>query len=152
MAKYIDYYAELGVSENATLEDIKKAYRIKAQKTHPDRGGNAEDFKKVNEAYEILKDSEKREKYDAKRNAYLEKLRQKEKEPKAQDLKETIQPEKPTQNKDINKSNDTFNNIVETYKEVRQKEKEQTIRETYGMADHCDPSDTNCPDTLHLDC
>ncbi len=64
-----DYYKILGVSKNSTLEDIKKAYRKLAIKYHPDRNKgdkNAENkFKEINEAYEVLKDTDKRKKYDS---------------------------------------------------------------------------------------
>lgn len=48
------YHDILGIKANATEEEIKKAYRKKAIETHPDKGGNEEEFKKVTEAYEIL--------------------------------------------------------------------------------------------------
>jgi molecular chaperone DnaJ len=51
MSKYHDI---LGLKPGATEEEVKKAYRKKAIETHPDKGGNEEDFKKVTEAYEIL--------------------------------------------------------------------------------------------------
>ncbi|MCD6279817.1 molecular chaperone DnaJ [Candidatus Micrarchaeota archaeon] len=60
-----DYYDVLGVSRNATEKDIKKAYRRLAMKYHPDRkGGDAEKFKEISEAYAVLSDSEKRRIYD----------------------------------------------------------------------------------------
>ena len=65
---FIDYYKILGVSRNATDQEIKQAYRKLAMKYHPDRNpGNkeAEDkFKEINEAYGVLSDSEKRAAYD----------------------------------------------------------------------------------------
>lgn len=62
MAK--DYYKVLGVPRNATHDDIKRAYRSLAHKFHPDKGGDAERFKEVNEAYQILSDDQKRSQYD----------------------------------------------------------------------------------------
>ncbi len=61
----MDYYSILGVPKNATPEQIKKAYRQKAKQHHPDKpDGNAEEFKRINEAYEILSNSDKRSAYD----------------------------------------------------------------------------------------
>ena len=65
--KYKDYYAIMGVARDASAEDIKKAYRKLARKYHPDvsKEANAEErFKEVQEAYEALKDPEKRAAYD----------------------------------------------------------------------------------------
>jgi len=65
--KYQDYYQILGVPRDADKSDIKKAYRKQARKYHPDVNSEAsaeEEFKQVNEAYEVLKDSEKRQAYD----------------------------------------------------------------------------------------
>lgn len=59
-----DYYKILGVSHNASPEEIKKAYYKLAHKYHPDKGGNEERFKEINEAYQILSDKEKRAQYD----------------------------------------------------------------------------------------
>lgn len=64
-----DYYDILGVSKDASKEEIKKAYRKKAKKYHPDRNPDdaekaREKFKKISEAYEVLADDEKKEKYD----------------------------------------------------------------------------------------
>ncbi len=64
MAPGKDYYDILGVSRNATAEEIKKAFRKQARKHHPDAGGSEERFKEINEAYEVLSDPEKRKQYD----------------------------------------------------------------------------------------
>jgi len=64
-----DYYKVLGVSQNAKLDEIKKAYRRLANTYHPDKNpGNKEaeeKFKEINEAYEVLSDKDKRRQYDA---------------------------------------------------------------------------------------
>jgi len=65
--KYKDYYATLGLKRDATPEDIKRVYRKLARKYHPDvskEKGAEEKFKEVGEAYEVLKDPEKRAAYD----------------------------------------------------------------------------------------
>uniref|UniRef100_A0A0A9Y6H9 J domain-containing protein n=1 Tax=Lygus hesperus TaxID=30085 RepID=A0A0A9Y6H9_LYGHE len=49
-----DYYKILGISKTADIKDIKKAYRKRALETHPDQGGNKEEFAEVAEAYEVL--------------------------------------------------------------------------------------------------
>jgi len=65
---YKDYYKTLGVERNASEEDIRKAYRKLAMQYHPDRNPNdkqaEERFKEINEAYQVLSDSEKRGHYD----------------------------------------------------------------------------------------
>lgn len=65
--EFKDYYQSLGVARTANLDDIKKAYRRLARKYHPDVSKEADAetrFKAVNEAYEVLKDPEKRAAYD----------------------------------------------------------------------------------------
>ncbi len=68
MASFKDYYKILGVPKNSSEDDIKKAYRKLAKEHHPDRNkGNKQaesKFKEINEAYEVLGDTEKRKIYD----------------------------------------------------------------------------------------
>ncbi len=74
--EYKDYYKTLGVSKNATADEIKKAYRKLARKHHPDVNPGdkkaEERFKDINEAYEVLGDSSKRARYDQLGSSYQE--------------------------------------------------------------------------------
>lgn len=60
----MDYYSILGVGKTATQEEIKQAYKKLAKEHHPDRGGDNAKFSIINEAYETLKDANKRANYD----------------------------------------------------------------------------------------
>ena len=59
-----DYYKILEIDKSASPEEIKQAYRKMAMKHHPDRGGDDEQFKRIQEAYDVLSDPEKKSLYD----------------------------------------------------------------------------------------
>ena len=59
-----DYYKILGINQNASEEEVKKAFRQLAHKYHPDKGGDEKRFKEINEAYQVLSNKEKRAQYD----------------------------------------------------------------------------------------
>ena len=58
------YYDVIGVPKTATKDEVKKAFRKKAIREHPDKGGDPEKFKDLTVAYEVLMDDEKRKAYD----------------------------------------------------------------------------------------
>ena len=62
-----NYYAVLGVTENASRREIERLYRRLAQRKHPDRGGSEEEMKALNEAYQVLRDDAVRNDYDHQR-------------------------------------------------------------------------------------
>ncbi len=65
MSSKRDYYEVLGVNKDASADEIKKAFRKQAVQHHPDKeGGDETKFKEINEAYEVLKDAQKRQRYD----------------------------------------------------------------------------------------
>jgi len=64
----VDPYTILEIAKDASEKEIKKAYRKKATKYHPDHGGDEEKFKQINEAYSILSDENKKAQYDAMRD------------------------------------------------------------------------------------
>ena len=63
-ANTTELYDELGINKSADAVEIKKAFRKLALKEHPDKGGDPEKFKKIQAAYEVLSDPEKKERYD----------------------------------------------------------------------------------------
>ena len=63
-----NYYDVLGVQEQATQEEIKKAYRKLAVEHHPDKGGDENRFKEIANAYGVLGDEGKRKQYDQQKN------------------------------------------------------------------------------------
>jgi len=60
----MDYYKLLNVNKEASDSEIKKSYRKLAKENHPDKGGDAEKFKQIAEAYEVLSNKDKRTQYD----------------------------------------------------------------------------------------
>ena len=69
-----DYYAQLGLSPDASIDSIKSAYRKKASQFHPDRNPEAnaaQKFRNAQEAYEVLSDAERRKAYDDTRRRSL---------------------------------------------------------------------------------
>jgi len=60
----MDYYQILGITKEASQEEIKKAFHKLAHKYHPDKGGDEKKFKEINEAYQVLSDAQKRQQYD----------------------------------------------------------------------------------------
>jgi curved DNA-binding protein CbpA len=62
-----NYYEVLGVAEDATADDILRGYRNRARELHPDRGGNEEDMKLLNEAHDVLGNEAARRQYDEQR-------------------------------------------------------------------------------------
>jgi len=64
LAEPLNYYKILGVRRNASVDTIKKAYRRLAMQHHPDRGGDQERFKPIQEAHDVLMDPEKKAYYD----------------------------------------------------------------------------------------
>ena len=59
-----DYYTILEVNRNASIDEIKKQYKILARKYHPDKGGDENKFKEISEAFQILSDPQKKSEYD----------------------------------------------------------------------------------------
>ena len=59
-----DLYNSLGISRNASLDEVKKSFKKLAMQHHPDKGGDEEKFKEISHAYEVLSDEEKRRRYD----------------------------------------------------------------------------------------
>lgn len=64
----MDYYKILEVNENASLDEIKRAYRKLAAKHHPDKGGDTKKFQEISQAYDTLSDPDKKAMYDAEKN------------------------------------------------------------------------------------
>ncbi|PYY25852.1 J domain-containing protein [Paenibacillus illinoisensis] len=74
VSEFTDYYSIIGVEQTAKSDDIKKAYRTKAKREHPDVGGNEESFKLLLQAYETLISEEQRAIYDIKYQSYQNRM------------------------------------------------------------------------------
>jgi DnaJ-class molecular chaperone len=66
----MDYYSILNISETASQDEIKQAYKKLAMKNHPDRGGDTKTFQSISQAYDTLSDPQKRHQYDAERQGF----------------------------------------------------------------------------------
>lgn len=64
------YYDILGLTEKATADEIKRAYRKLASQHHPDKGGDVKKFQEIEEAYRVLSDTQQRQQYDMQRNGF----------------------------------------------------------------------------------
>ena len=69
-----DYYGILGADERTSRRELERLYKHKAAHHHPDRGGNEEEMKSLNEAYHVLKDERMRREYDAQRRKVVGKF------------------------------------------------------------------------------
>jgi curved DNA-binding protein len=66
----MNYYDILGVNQNTSQDDIKKAYKKLAMQHHPDRGGDNKKFQEISQAYDTLSDTQKKSQYDAQLNGF----------------------------------------------------------------------------------
>lgn len=64
MTQQDNHYTILGINPSSTQEEIKQAYRKLSMAEHPDRGGDSEKFSKINDAFQVLSDPNKRNRYD----------------------------------------------------------------------------------------
>ncbi len=71
-----DYYKILGLDKTASKDEIKKAYRKLSKEHHPDKGGDENKFKEINEAYQVLSDDNKRKQYDNPQTDYYDKIQE----------------------------------------------------------------------------
>ena len=103
-----DYYKLLSINEKSDNKEIKKSFYKLSLINHPDKGGNEESFKKINMAYEILKDEDLKRKYDSLRNEFVINMNKKLKMSTSHSFKSTNYNEKP--NYKPNEKNNYSNN------------------------------------------
>lgn len=132
-----DLYNDLDVSKDATDDEIKDAYRKKARSHHPDLGGDEEKFKKSLFAYNVLKDSTKREKYDRTGNTETEDTNSAAKQilanliasiiadprfdPKKSDLFEAVSGEVSTRKKAFKKNSKSLVKLIAKFEEANKR-------------------------------
>ncbi len=98
-------YDHLGIKPGASKDEIKRAYRNKSRKTHPDHGGDAEEFKVVSKAYKVLSDDQRRARYDNGEDPEQMEQAEKTDEQEAQEVLARLLAEIITQNVDVGKHN-----------------------------------------------
>lgn len=127
---FIDYYEVLEIKQNATLEEIKIAFKKQALKWHPDKNlgiDTTEFMKEINEAYLILKDAEARERYDKEYiifNLFKKNLKEESNKEKS---------EKKYTYSEYYSSDDTLNNWMKNAKQQAEDLANQTIEDFKGM-------------------
>lgn len=115
--EFKDYYKALGVNKESDEKSVKDAFKKLAKKLHPDaEGGSEEKFKEINEAYEVLRDKEKRSRYD-----YLY--------ANIKQAKAAAGPETKTQNYKQQKMYSNYNSFADFYKQKEQELRERQAKE-----------------------
>ena len=130
---FSDYYAVLGVTENATSEELKSAFKNQAMKWHPDRNRGVDTTKRmqeINEAYLILKDSEARNRYDKEYQLFKQYQKQQER-PRQDNNKKPF--EEPFEYSGYKISDDTLNDWMKSAKAQAVDLAKQTIEDLKGM-------------------
>ena len=124
-----NYYQRLGLQKNASEEEIKGAYRKLAFEHHPDKGGDPKKFKKIDEAFQALKDSEKRKTYD--KNIERE-TSQKYEKPKNNFREEIKTKDKPKRESGRSPKSESrkFDRMGRMLPKEEEETEEETIRET----------------------
>jgi curved DNA-binding protein CbpA len=134
---FVDYYSVLEVKETASLEEIKKAFKIQAIKWHPDKNLDSdthEMMQLINEAYLILKDEEARNRYDIEYQKFKA-FKQRKTEATRQEPKTSKRTEKEKYHyKEYNYDDEILNNWVQNAKRQAVDLAKQAIRDFKGMS------------------